>query len=82
MRMTHHTNNHVEEWHSWLGREVANIYEFIEVIQRKLAATEISMLQLGAGAQPPRKSPRAINKNQKTKELKDCFAQSNVSLAN
>ena len=82
---TYRTNNHVEGWHYRLKRAVGklhpNIYEFIEVIQREQAATEISILQLDAGARPPRRGIRAIARDRKIKELKDRFAQNNVSLA-
>ena len=81
---TYRTNNHVEGWHNRLKRVVGkphpNIYEFIQVIQREQAATEISMLQLDAGARPPRRGIRTIARDRKIKELKDCFAQNNVSL--
>ena len=81
---SYRTNNHVEGWHDRLKRVVGkshpNIYEFIEVIQREQSSTEIAMLQLQAGAQPPRKGTRAITRDCKIKELKDRFAQNSVSL--
>ena len=83
---TYCKNNHVEGWHSRHKRVVGNphpnIYEFVEDIQREQVATDISLLQLNAGAQLPRRSLPAITNNRKIKELKVRFAQSNVSLAN
>ncbi len=60
-----------------VGKPHPNIYEFIEVIQREQAATEISMLQLDAGARPPRRGIRAIARDRK---IKDRFAPKKFSL--
>ena len=52
-------------------------YEFIEVNQREQAATEISMLQLDAGARTPTRGIRAFTRDRK---IKDRFTQYNISL--
>ena len=43
------------------------VYEFVEVIQKEQTATEVSITQLEAGARPPRRALKAINRNQNLK---------------
>jgi len=69
------TNNHLEGWHNLkqlVGKKRPNIYEFVEVIQKEQTATEVFVLQ-GAGARPPQRALKAINRDRKIQELKECF---------
>ena len=71
------TNNHVEGWHNRLKRVVVkshpNLYELIEVLQREQSANEISLIQLQAGARPPRRALRTINRDRNIEQLKQRF---------
>ena len=73
------TNNHLEGWHNYLKRLVGkahpNFYEFVEIIQKEQTATKVFMLQLEAGTRPPRRTlkVKAINRDIKLQELKECF---------
>ena len=57
-----------------------NIYEFVEVIQKEQTATEVFVLQLKAGARPPRRALKAINRDRKIQELKECFDTNKITL--
>ncbi len=78
------TNNHLEGWHNRLkrvaGKPHPNIYEFVEVIQKEQTSTEVSLTQLAAGARPPRRVQRAINRDRKIKELKERFERNSITL--
>ena len=78
------TNNHLEGWHKRLknlvGKAHPNIYEFVEVIKKEQTATEILLVQLGAGARVPKRSAQAITTDRKIKELKKRFAENSISL--
>ena len=71
------TNNHLKGWHNCLKRLVGkahpNIYEFVKVIQKEQTATEVFVLLLEAGALPPWRALKAINRDQKIQELKELW---------
>ena len=49
------------------------MYKFVEVIQKEQTPTEVSITQLEAGARPPRRTLKAITRDRKIQELKECF---------
>ena len=49
-------------------------------LQKEQVATETFLVQLDAGAQPPRRAIRAITKDRKIQELKDRFELNTISL--
>ena len=68
------TNNHLEGCHNRLKRLVEkahpNIYKFVEAIRKEHTVTEsVFVLQLEAGARPPRRALKAI-KIEKYKNLR------------
>ena len=79
------TNNHLEGWHNRLRRVVGkshpNIFECVEVFQREQVSTEVSIQQLAAGARPPHRKKKAIEKNQHIKELNERFSSNVISLS-
>ena len=56
------------------------MYEFVEVIQKKQTATEVSITQLEAGAHPPRRALKAITRDRKIQELKERFDTNTITL--
>ena len=75
----------MEGWHNRLQRVVGkshpNIFECVEVFQREQVSTEVSIQQLAAGARPPRRKKKAIEKDQHIKELKERFSSNVISLS-
>ena len=71
------TNNHVEGWHNRLkkivGKAHPNVFEIVETFKKEQAYTEVSMAQLAAGAAPPHRSRKAIQKDRNIEELKRRF---------
>ena len=63
-----------------IGNAHLNVYEFIEVIQKEQTATEVFLTQLEAGARPPRRALKAINRDRKIKELKERLDTNVISL--
>ena len=62
------TNNHLKGWDNRLrqigGKSHPNIFEYVEVFQREQVSTEVSVQHLAAGALPPRRKKKAIEKDQ------------------
>ena len=52
----------------------------MEVIQKERTATEVFALQLEAGARPPRRALKAINRDRKVQELKERFDTNKITL--
>ena len=52
----------------------------MEVIQKEQTATEVFVLQLEAGARPPRRALKAINRDRKIQELKEHFDTNKITL--
>ena len=71
------TNNHLEGWHNHLKRTVRkahpDLYEFIEIIQREQAATEVTIQQLEGGGRLQAKRRKAVQHEENIKRLTDDF---------
>ena len=78
------TNNHVEGWHNRLkkvvGKAHPNVFEIVETFKKEQASTEVSLAQLAAGAAPPRRRRRVIQRDRKINELKQRFTSNAISL--
>ena len=55
------TNNHVEGWHNHLKKLAhPNLFEFVEVIQKEQAATEVTIEQLSGGGRVRAKKRKVV----------------------
>ena len=67
------TNNHLEGWHNWLKRVARKahpkFYEFIEIIQKEQAATEVSIQQLSGGGRIRAKRKKVVQHEETIKRL-------------
>ena len=67
------TNNHVEGWHnrfsSTVGKVHPNIWHLIEALQKEESATQITLVQLGAGLQVARTVPMYAQLNRRVETL-------------
>ena len=52
----------------------------MELFQREQLSTEVSLLQLTAGAHPPRRKKKAVERDGKIKKLKQKFINNCISL--
>ena len=78
------TNNHLEGWYNCLKRAARkahpNRYEFIEIIQREQAATEVTIQQLGGGGRLRTKRRKIVQHEDNIKRLTDNFVAGNRTL--
>lgn len=79
-----HTNNRLDRWHNWLKQIVKkphpNIYEIIDVFERKQATVEVTMLQLETGGNPPPRKRRYIEQDKRLQKLKERMTDGTVSI--
>ena len=57
-----------------------NVFELVEIMKQEQADTEVSIAQLAAGAQAPRRAKKSITKDKRIEELKNRFSQDNITL--
>ena len=51
-------------------QRISNVFEIVETFKKEQAYTEVSMAQLSAGAAPPHRSRKVVQKDRNIKELK------------
>ena len=73
------TNNHLEGWHNKL-KQIArkahpNVFELIKIFKQEQSSTEVSIAQLEAGSQSPKRAKKSVEKDNKIGELKSRFDQ-------
>ena len=68
------TNNHLEGWHNKLKRIARkahpNMFELVKIFKQEQSSTEVSIAQLEAGSQPPKRAKKSVEKDNKIGELK------------
>ena len=78
------TNNHLEGWHNHLKRAARkahpNLYEFIEIIQKEQAVTEVTIQQLEEEGRLRAKRRKAVQHEENIKRLTDDFVVGNRTL--
>ena len=52
-----------------------NVFELIEIFMQEQSSTEVSIAQLEAGSQPPKRAEKSVEKGNKIGELKSRFDQ-------
>ena len=77
-------NNHLVGWYNCLKRAARkahpNLYEFIEIIQREQAVTEVTIQQLEGGGRLRAKRRKIIQHEENIKRLTDDFVAGNRTL--
>ena len=73
------TNNHLEGWHNKLKRIARkahpNVFELVKIFKQEQSSTEVSIAQLEAGSQPPKRAKKSVEKDNKIGEIKSRFDQ-------
>ena len=73
-----------EGWHNRLkkivGKAHPNVFEIVETFKKEQALTEVTMAQLAAGAAPPRRARKVIQRDRKIEELKRRFSSNFITL--
>ena len=67
------TSNHLEGWHnklsSFIGCRHPNIYQLLELITKEQATTEVLLVQLEAGSQPPQRKRKYVALDQRLDQV-------------